>query len=128
MCMYTTHLFCLAVQAGFYNDAVEFPAEKRTTLKGKNLFPWFSFRVDPFSEGDLSEVKSYITKTRLFKYIENFTTKNWKCSDKNSEIFLCFCSKHRLRVLIIEPPRRNHNLLFEQKKENVYPVNSSFTV
>ena len=23
-------------------------------------------------------------KTRLFKYIENFTTKNWKFSDKNS--------------------------------------------
>ena len=28
-----------------------------------------------------------ITKTRLFKYIENFTTKNWKFSDKNSDIF-----------------------------------------
>ena len=27
------------------------------------------------------------TKTRLFKYIENFTTKNWKFSDKNSDIF-----------------------------------------
>ena len=24
-----------------------------------------------------------ITKTRLFKYIENFTAKNWKFSDKN---------------------------------------------
>ena len=29
----------------------------------------------------------YITKTRLFKYIENFTTKNWKFSVKNSDIF-----------------------------------------
>ena len=28
-----------------------------------------------------------ITKTRLFKYIENFTTKNWNFSDKNSDIF-----------------------------------------
>ena len=28
-----------------------------------------------------------ITKTRLFKYIENFTTKNWKFSDENSDIF-----------------------------------------
>ena len=27
-------------------------------------------------------VYAYITKTRLFKYIENFTTKNWKFSDK----------------------------------------------
>ena len=28
-----------------------------------------------------------ITKTSLFKYVENFTTKNWKYSDKNSDIF-----------------------------------------
>ena len=28
-----------------------------------------------------------ITKTSLFKYIENFTTKNLKFSDKNSDIF-----------------------------------------
>ena len=28
-----------------------------------------------------------ITKTRLFKYIENFTSKNSKVSDKNSDIF-----------------------------------------
>ena len=26
-------------------------------------------------------------KTRLFKFIENFTTKNWKFSDKKSDIF-----------------------------------------
>ena len=28
-----------------------------------------------------------ITKTRLFKYIENFTIKNWKFSHKNSDVF-----------------------------------------
>ena len=28
-----------------------------------------------------------ITKTRLFKYIEIFTTKIWKFSDPNSDIF-----------------------------------------
>ena len=28
-----------------------------------------------------------ITKTRLFKYIENFTTKNWKFLDKKIDIF-----------------------------------------
>ena len=28
-----------------------------------------------------------ITKTHLFKYIENFTTKNWKFSNKVSDIF-----------------------------------------
>ena len=29
----------------------------------------------------------FISKMRLFKYIENFTTKNWKFLDKNSDIF-----------------------------------------
>ena len=43
---------------------------------------------------------SSITKTRLFKYIENFTTKNWKFSDKKTLIFSYFCSKHRLWVLV----------------------------
>ena len=28
-----------------------------------------------------------IRKTDLLEYIENFTTKNWKISDKNSDIF-----------------------------------------
>ena len=28
------------------------------------------------------------TKTSLFKYNENFTTKKWKVSDKNSDIFI----------------------------------------
>ena len=35
----------------------------------------------------VSSSRTSITKTRLFKYIENFTTKNWKFSDKNSDIF-----------------------------------------
>ena len=33
-------------------------------------------------------IAEHITKTRLFKYIENFITKNWKFSDKNSDMFL----------------------------------------
>ena len=41
-----------------------------------------------------------ITKTCLFKYIENFTTKKGKFSDKKFWYFSYFCSKHRLRVLI----------------------------
>ena len=40
----------------------------------------------------------HITKTRLFKYIENFTFKNWKFSDKKLWYFSYFCSKHRLWV------------------------------
>ena len=37
-----------------------------------------------------------ITKTFLFKYTENFTSKNWNFSDKNSDIFSYFCWKLRL--------------------------------
>ena len=43
----------------------------------------------------------HITKTCLFKYTENFTTKrNWKFSDKKFWYFSYFCSKHRLWVLV----------------------------
>ena len=41
-----------------------------------------------------------ITKTRLFKYIENFTIKNGTFSDKKFWYFSYFCSKHRLWVLV----------------------------
>ena len=33
----------------------------------------------------------YITKTRLFKYIENFTTKHWTFSEKN---------KHKINLIV----------------------------
>ena len=36
-----------------------------------------SIRWAHMSEGKFSNVTSDITKTRLFKYIENFTSKNW---------------------------------------------------
>ena len=46
-----------------------------------------------------------ITKTRLFKYIENFTTKNWKFSDTNSDIFH-ISAQNIDRGCSLEPPRR----------------------
>ena len=45
---------------------------------------------------DYIDELNLITKTRLFKYIENFTTKNWKFSDKNSDFFNISAQKHRL--------------------------------
>ena len=42
------------------------------------------------------------TKTRLFKYIENFTTKNWKFSDKNSDIFHIY---HENMPILFWPPK-----------------------
>ena len=49
-----------------------------------------------------------ITNTLPFKNTENFTTKiNWKFSDKDSDIFSYFCSKHKLWVLVrTASPRR----------------------
>ena len=73
-----------------------------------------------------------ITKTRLFKYIENFTSKNWKFSDENPWYFSYFCSKHRLWYSL-EPPRRGSSnespqsmFLSRNKKNNVYPYKPQF--
>ena len=46
-----------------------------------------------------------ITKTRLFKYIENFTTRNWKFSDKNSNVFHISAQSIDCGYSL-EPPRR----------------------
>ena len=54
-----------------------------------------------------------ITKTCLFKYIENFTTKNWKFSDKNSDIFFQISAQNIGCGYSLELP---HNL-FLQKQE-----------
>ena len=74
-----------------------------------------------------------ITKTRLFKYTENFTTKKWIFSDKkNSDIFQvsaqnidCWYS--------LEPPHRGGSneypqsvVLSRNKKNNAYPCKPQF--
>ena len=50
-------------------------------MKNIRLYEWL------WNLKGFSETLKHITKTRLFKYIEIFTTKNWKFSDKNSDIF-----------------------------------------
>ena len=73
-----------------------------------------------------------ITKTRLFKYIENFTTKNWKFSDKNSDIF--YISALNIDcVYSLEPPLRDGSKEYQQsmflsrnKKNNVKPYKTQF--
>ena len=47
----------------------------------------------------------HITKTRIFKYIENFTTKKGKFSDKNSDIFH-ISAQNIACGYSLEPPRR----------------------
>ena len=78
--------------------------------------------------------RSLITKTRLFKYTENFTSKNWKFSDKNSDSFHISAQKMDCGYSL-EPPRRGgsneyHNPRFSHKirKITYTPVNPNFTV
>ena len=75
---------------------------------------------------------SNITKTRLSKYTRNFTTKKWKFSDKNSDIF--HISTQNIHCgYTLEPPRRGGSnkypaiYVFEQNKQNnVYPCKPQF--
>ena len=73
-----------------------------------------------------------ITKTRLFKYIENFTTKKGKFSDKKSDIFH-MSSQNIDCGYPLEPPRRGGSNEYPQsmflrrnKKNNVYPCKPQF--
>ena len=62
------------------------------------------------------------TKTRLFKYIENFTTKKGKFSDKKSYIFL-FSAQNIDSWYSLEPPRRGGSNEYQQSmflKNKVY--------
>ena len=62
----------------------------------------------------------FITKTRLFKYIENFTTKkNENFQIKNSDIFHISAQNIDCRYSL-EPPHKTY------KKNNVYPCKPQF--
>ena len=74
-----------------------------------------------------------ITKTCLFKYTENFTTKRErKFSDKKSVIFH-ISAQNRYCGYSLEPPRRGgskeypqYMFLSKNKKNNVYPCKPQF--
>ena len=73
-----------------------------------------------------------ITKTRLFKYTENFTTKNENFQIKNSDIFH-FSAQNIDCGYSLEPPRRGDSneypqsmFLSRNKKTNVYPCKPQF--
>ena len=95
---------------------------------------------------EVTNVISLITKTRLFKYIENFTTKimktfemktneKWKKKMKKNLVGFRFLLKNIDCGYSLEPPRRGgsneyHNLCFraEIRKLMYTPINPSFTV
>ena len=82
--------------------------------------------------GQLSVINLCITKTRLFKYIENSTSKNGKFSDENSDIF--HISAQNIDCgYSLELPRRGGSNQYPQsmylsrnKKNNVYPCKPQF--
>ena len=77
---------------------------------------------------------NHIMKTCLFKYIETFTTKNWKFSDKNSDIF--YISAQNIDCeYALEPPHRGgsnkypQSMFWAELRKIMYtPVNPSFTI
>ena len=92
-------------------------------------------KVDPHETAHYDlHLHSFITKTRLFKYIENFISKNWKFSDKNSDIFH-ISAKHIDCGYSLEPPRLGgsnkypQSMFWAEIRKTMYtPVNHSFTI
>ena len=73
-----------------------------------------------------------ITKTGLFKYLENFTTKNWKFSDKNSDVFHISAQNTDYGYSLESPRRGDSNeypqsMFFGRNMKNTL-VNPSFTI
>ena len=73
-----------------------------------------------------------VTKIRLFKYIENFATKNWKFSDNYSDIFH-ICAQNIDCGYSLEPPRQGGSNEYPQSmfldrnlKNNIYPCIPQF--
>ena len=81
----------------------------------RNLFPIVGIRITLLSTSSRN-----IMKRRLFKYIENFTTKNSKFSDKFFFIFLLKtggCNEYPQAMF-----------LSRHKKNIVYPCKPSFII
>ena len=66
---------------------------KMSVLRSINKYCCHARRKSAFEHEQNDQIYIIITKTRLYKYIENFTSKNWKFSHKNSDIFFIFLLK-----------------------------------
>ena len=91
---------------------------------GKGVF-WKVINIIPFTYNN-------ITKTRLCKYIENFTSKSWTFSDEKL-IFFHISAQNIDCGNSLEPPRRGGSneypqsiFLSRNKKNNVYPCIPQF--
>ena len=82
---------------------------------------------------ELLQTFRFITRTCLFKYIENFTTKKWKISDKKFWYFFIFLFKNIDCGCSLEPPQRGGSNEYPQsmflsriKKNNIYLCKPQF--
>ena len=68
---------------------------KKGNRKSQTLFPLFKLaeNLSSLSSSFRTRLFLSITKTCLFKYIENFTSKSWKFSNKQTLIFFIFLLK-----------------------------------
>ena len=106
-----------------------------TINKSQTLLPLWNNDIvwcqNCWSHFHLTHVKCNITKTLLFKYVENFTPQNWKFSDKKLWYFI---SAQNLDCgYSLEPPHRGGSneylqsiFLSRNKKNNVYPCKPQF--
>ena len=91
-------------------------------------------RWSPYTKLNVFFRNSCITKTCLFKYTENFTTKTETFQIKDSDIF--HISAQNIDCgYSLEPPRRGGSNKYPQsmflsrnKKNNVYPCKPLFTI
>ena len=67
-----------------------------------------------------------ITKTRLFKYIENFTSKNWNFSDKNFSIFHISAQNKQSLIPPIIQNTTTYNLRNSSDLRNVHARTNLF--
>ena len=81
----------------------------------------------------LSSWQIHITKTSLFKYIENFTTTKWNFLDKHSNFFFQISAQNIDCGYPLEPPRWGGSneypqsmFLSRNKKIYVYPCKLQF--
>ena len=114
----------------------------RTSLARTALGPWkfvrgmgsssnWGFIIAPGQGANKDNL--YITKTRLFKYTENFTTQKWKFSDRKFWYFFYISAQNKDCGYSLEPPRRGGSngypqsmCLSRNKTNNNYPCKPQF--
>ena len=135
---------CISLNVNFneslINDAVSFEQlgpvllfQQRILPRGKRSVQINIFLIHPHKHMLCVLIRSIsIMKTRLFKYTENFTTKNRKFSDKNSDIFQISAQNIDCGYSLELPLRDSSNeypqfiFLIRNKKNNVYPCKPKF--